>query len=129
LDGQPVMAMFRRSPRSPSPFRRRQEELDRREAELRDQCNKLERMIANARRATEETSRPVREKANTKTNPGDDQLHVSVALQDKRYFDDNDGTPKRRSLRKERREGRIMFLMLVVALAGAVIWLVSHLHF
>ena len=123
------MAMFRRSPRSPSPFRRRQEELDRREAELRDQCNKLERMIANARRATEETSRPVREKASTKTNPGDDRLHVSVALQDKRYFDDNDGTPKRRFLRKELREGRIMFLMLVVALAGAVIWLVSHLHF
>ena len=123
------MAMFRRSPQSPSPFRRRQEELDRREAELRDQCNKLERMIASARRATEETSRPVREKVSTNTNPGDDRLHVSVALQDKRYFDDNDGTSKRRSLRKERREGRIMFLMLVVALAGAVIWLVSHLHF
>jgi hypothetical protein len=123
------MAMFRRSPRSPSPFRRRQEELARREAELRDQCNKLERTIANARRATEETSRPVREKAITKANPGDNQLHVSVALQDRRYFDDNDGTHKRRSLRKERREGRIMFLMLVVALAAAVIWLVSHLHF
>ena len=123
------MAMFRRSPQSPSPFRRRQEELDRREAELRDQCNKLERMIASARRATEETSRPVRDKAITKTNPGDNRLHVSVALQDKRYFDDNDGTSKRRSLRKERREGRIMFLMLVVALAGAVIWLLSHLHF
>jgi len=121
------MAMFRRSPRSPSPFRRRQEELDRRESELRDQCNKLERMIANARRATQETSRPVREKAITETNPGDNRLQVSVALQDKRY--DNDGTPKRRSLRKERREGRIMFLVLVIALAGAVIWLVSHLHF
>ena len=123
------MAMFRRSPRSPSPFRHRQEELARREAELRDQCNKLERMIANARRATEETSRPIREKASTETHPGDNRLQVSVALQDKRYFDDNDGTPKRRFLRKERREGRIMFLMLVVALAGAVIWLVSHLHF
>jgi len=123
------MAMFRRSPQSPSPFRRRQEELDRREAELRDQCNKLERMIASAGRATEETSRSVREKVSTKTNPGDDRLQVSVALQDKRYFDDNDGTSKRRSLRKERREGRIMFLMLAVALAGAVIWLVSHLHF
>jgi len=123
------MAMFGRSPQSPSPFRRRQEELDRREAELRDQFDKLEQMMAKARRATEETSRPVREKASTKTIPGDDRLHVSVALQDKRYFDDNDGTPKRRFLRKERREGRIMFLMLVVALAGAVIWLVSHLHF
>ena len=123
------MAMFRRSPQSPSPFRHRQEELVRREAELRDQFDKLERMMAKARRATEETSRPVRDKAITKTNPGDNRLHVSVGLQDKRYFDDNYGTPKRRPLRKERREGRIMFLVLVIALAGAVIWLVSHLHF
>ena len=123
------MAMFGRSPQSPSPFRRRQEELDRREAELRDQFDKLERMMAKARRATEETSRPVREQASPKMYPGDNRLHVSVALQDKRYFDDNDGNPKRRPLRKERREGRIMFLVLVIALAGAVIWLVSHLHF
>ena len=123
------MAMFRRSPPSPSPFRRRQEELARREAELRDQCNKIERMIANARRATGETFRPVRERASKKTNSGDHRLHVSMVLQDKRYCDDNDGTPKRRSLRKERREGRIMFLVLVIALAGAVIWLASHLHF
>src|SRR5438477_450292 len=85
LDGQPVMAMFRRSPQSPSPFRHRQEELVRREAELRDQFDKLERMMAKARRATEETSRPARDKAITKTNPGDNRLHVSVALQDKLY--------------------------------------------
>ncbi|PYJ75311.1 MAG: hypothetical protein DME72_00165 [Verrucomicrobia bacterium] len=72
---------------------------------------------------------PLRDKAITKTNPEDNRLHVSVALQDKRYFDDNYGTLKHRPLRKERREGRIMFLVLVIALAGAVIWLVSHLHF
>jgi hypothetical protein len=32
-------------------------------------------------------------------------------------------------LRKERREGRIIFLVLVIALGLAVIWLVSHLRF
>jgi hypothetical protein len=32
-------------------------------------------------------------------------------------------------MRKERREGRIIFLVLVIALGLAVIWLVSHLHF
>ena len=36
---------------------------------------------------------------------------------------------RRVSLRKERREGRIIFLVLVIALAVAVIWLVSHLRF
>jgi hypothetical protein len=32
-------------------------------------------------------------------------------------------------LRKERREGRIVFLVLVIALAAAVLWLVSNLRF
>jgi hypothetical protein len=32
-------------------------------------------------------------------------------------------------LRKERREGRIVFLVLVIALVITVIWLLSHLHF
>jgi hypothetical protein len=32
-------------------------------------------------------------------------------------------------LRKERREGRIIFLVLVIALVAAVIWLLSHLPF
>ena len=35
---------------------------------------------------------------------------------------------RRVSMRKERREGRIIFLVLVIALAAAVIWLVTHLH-
>ena len=38
------MAMFRRSPGSVTPFRQRREELARREAELRDGLDKLERM-------------------------------------------------------------------------------------
>src|SRR5438067_2456458 len=33
------------------------------------------------------------------------------------------------SLRKERREGRIIFLVLVIALAAAVIWLMTRFHF
>ena len=123
------MAMFRRSPRSPSPFRHRQEELARQESELRESVEKLERSIAAAPRVAEETARRQREEFLMRAKTGGNRLDVSIALQDKRYFDDNDANPKRRSLRKERREGRIMFLVLVIALAGAVIWLVSHLHF
>jgi len=123
------MAMFRRSPRSPSPFRHRQEELARQESELRESVEKLERSIAAAPRVAEETARRQREELRVRAKTGGNRLDVSIALQDKRYFDDNDANPKHRSLRKERREGRIMFLVLVIALAGAVIWLVSHLHF
>jgi hypothetical protein len=123
------MAMFRRSPRSPSPFRHRQEELARQESELRESVEKLERSIAAAPRVAEETARRQREELLMRAKTGGNRLDVSIALQDKRYGDDGGSTRRRGSLRKERREGRIMFLVLVIALAGAVIWLVSHLHF
>jgi hypothetical protein len=123
------MAMFRRSPRSPSPFRHRQEELARQESELRESVEKLERSIAAAPRVAEETARRQREELLTRAKTGGNRLDVSIALQDKRYGDDGGSTRRRGSLRKERREGRIMFLVLVIALAGAVIWLASHLHF
>jgi hypothetical protein len=123
------MAMFRRSPRSAPPLRRKQEELARLESELRDKVDDLERMISEAPRVTEEASRWAGEERRTKPNVDDSRLHVSVALQDRRYFDEK-GRPRRpRSLRKERREGRMIFLILVTGLAAVVIWLMSHLHF
>jgi hypothetical protein len=129
LDGQPVMAMFRRSPKSPSALRRRQEEIEQREAELRDQVEKLERMVISAPQNAEATSLAPRKRQGIRDNAGDQQLHVSVALQDKHYFDKGGSRRRPRSLRKERREGRMVFLLLVAALAAAVIWLLSHLHF
>ena len=56
-------------------------------------------------------------------------LDVSIALQDKRYGDEIFQRRRRGSMRKERREGRLLFLVLVIALAVAIIWLVTHLHF
>jgi hypothetical protein len=129
LDGQPVMAMFRRSRKSPSALRRRQEEIEQREAELREQVEKLERMVISAPQNAEDTSLAPRERRGIRDNAGDKQLHVSVALQDKHYFDKGERRRRPRSLRKERREGRMVFLLLVTALAAAVIWLMSHFHF
>ena len=64
-----------------------------------------------------------------RANEGGNRLDVSIALQDKRYGDDTGSGKRRGSLRKERQEGRIVFLVLVIALAVTVIWLLSHLHF
>ena len=124
------MAMFRRSRKSPSALRRRQEEIARTEAELREKVEKLERMVINGPQSAEDIS-PAPGEARRKTNnTGDRQLHVSVALEDSHYFDKSGSSRRRpRSLRKERREGRMLFLLLVAALAVAVIWLMSHLHF
>jgi hypothetical protein len=129
LDGQPLMAMFRRSPRSSSALHRRQEEIARREAELREKVEKLQRMVANGPERTGNTSPAPDEERRTRDNTGDQQFHVSVALHDKYYFDNSGSARRPRSLRKERREGRMVFLLLAAALAAAVIWLMSHLHF
>jgi hypothetical protein len=120
--------MLRRSPSSATSLHRKQEELSRRESELRDEVARLERLIADAPRLAEETSRRQREELLRRANEGGSRLDASVALQDKRYGDDSRRARRHGSLRKERREGRIVFLVLVIALAAAVIWLVSHLH-
>jgi hypothetical protein len=123
------MAMFRRSPKSPSPLRRRQQEIEQREAELREKVEKLERMVINGPQSAEDTSPSSGQKRGIKDGTGDQQLHVSVALEDRNYFDKSRSRRRPRSLRKARRQGRMVFLLLAAALATAVIWLMSHLHF
>ena len=117
------MALFRRSPKSSPPLRRRQEEITRQEAELRERLEKLEQLVAKVPRI--EKNRP--EQA-PKGNRTDKRFRVSVAAQDTGSRGDSRKSRRPRSLRKERREGQIIFLLLVVALAVAVIWLISHLH-
>ena len=124
------MAMFRRSPKSPSALRRRQQDIEQREAELREKLEKLERMVTSQPETPEDIIPAPGAKRGIRDNTADKQLHVSVALEDSHYFDKSgSGRRRPRSLRKERREGRMVFLLLVAALAVAVIWLMSHLHF
>src|SRR2546423_10681974 len=119
--------MLRRSPRSTTTLDQTKQELARQESELRDQMQKLERMIADAPRVAEEVEKRQREELLMRASEGGSRLDVSMALQDKRY---GGGVPtKRVSLRKERREGRIFFLVLVIALLVAAIWLLNRLHF
>jgi hypothetical protein len=86
-------------------------------------------MIEDAPRVAEETSRRQREELLMRASEGRNRLEVSIALQDKRYGDVAWEGGRRRSLRKERREGRLLFIVLVIALSAAIIWLASLLHF
>ncbi|HEX8280732.1 MAG TPA: hypothetical protein VF551_05110 [Chthoniobacterales bacterium] len=121
--------MRRRPSKAGTPLNDKQAELARRENQLREEMQKLERMIAEAPRVAEETTRRQREEIIARASEGRSRLDVSIALQDKRFGDGGGYGGRRVALRKERREGRLVFLVLVIALAGAVIWLVSHLRF
>ena len=121
--------MRRRSSSPGTPLNQKQQELAQRETELRGKMEKLERMIADAPKVAEETTRRQREELLERASEGRSRLDVSVALQDTRWGNEGRTGGRRKSLRKERREGRIIFLVLVIALGLAVIWLVSHLHF
>ena len=121
--------MRRRSPKPGTPLNDKQQELARRESELRDKMQELERMIADAPRVAQETSKRQREEILSRATEGGRRLDVSIALQDKRYRDGGAYNGRRRALRKERREGRIVFLVLVVIFAAAVLWLISHFRF
>ena len=121
--------MTRRSPKSGSAVDQQQEDLVRRESELRDQMQKLQQMIEDAPRLAQETSRRQREELLERANQRGSRLDASLSLRDKRWGDEEWGTRRPGSLRKERREGRIIFFVLVIALAVAVTWLLTHFHF
>ena len=120
--------MLRRSSKSGTTLDQTKQDLARVESELRDKVEKLERMIADAPRVAEEMTRLQRDELLMRASEGRNRLDVSVALQDKRYGEDIGNGRRRGSMRKERREGRIIFIVLMIALAIAVIWLVSHLQ-
>jgi septal ring factor EnvC (AmiA/AmiB activator) len=120
--------MLRRLPRPDTALDQTKQELARQESELRDQMEKLQRMIDDAPRAAEEAEKRQREELLMRASEGGSRLDVSLTLQDWRRGDAGSARP-RGSLRKQRREGRIVFVVLVIALLAAAIWLLNHLHF
>jgi septal ring factor EnvC (AmiA/AmiB activator) len=118
--------MLRRPLRSATTLDQSKQELARQESALREQMQKLERMIAEAPRVAEQIEKRQREELLMRASEGGSRLDVSLALHEERY---GAGAAKPRgSLRKQRREGRILFLVLVIALLAAAAWLLNHLH-
>ena len=118
--------MLRRPNKSPSTLDQTKDQLARQESELRDRMEKLERMIAEAPKVAEEINRQQREELLIRAGQERSRLDVSLSLHDKRFGDDVGSVLPRRALRKEKRDGRIVFLLLVIALMAAVIWLIAH---
>ena len=119
----------RRRAHSDTPLDQKQQELAQREENLRRQMDDLQRMIAEAPRVAEEKTRREREELLERATAGRNRLDVTMALQDKRYGEFASDKRRPRSLRKQRSEGRFLFIGLVIALSIAIIWIATHLHF
>jgi hypothetical protein len=122
--------MARRRPlRSDTPLNQKQQELAQRENELRKRMEDLERMIEDAPRVAAETTRRQQQELLQRASEGRNRLDVSIPLHDKRYGEDLWDQRRPRSLRKQRSEGRLLFIVLVIALSVAIFWIATHLHF
>ena len=121
------MAMFRRSRKPAPPLHRKQQEIAQQEAQLREKRENLERIVTQSRERAQNKPSAREPDRKASNNVVQKRFHVSIAMDAPQVFDaDRRGRP--RKMRKERREGRIVFLILLAALGVAVMLLISHLH-
>jgi hypothetical protein len=120
--------MFRRSRKPAPPLHRRQQDIARQEAELREKLESLQRIVTQSRQAAQAKPPAHTPERVPEGAPIEKRFHVSIAMDSPRAVESGRERRRPRTLRKERRQGQIVFLILLAALAGAVMWLISHLH-
>jgi len=123
-----VIAMFWRSRKSAPPLHRKQQEIARKEAELREKLETLERVVTQSQSPVKSKSSARVRKSVPAGAPIEKRFHVSIAMEAPQAFDTSERRRRPRALRKERRQGRVVFLVLLAALAVTVMWLISHVH-
>src|SRR4029077_13283070 len=128
LAGQSVMAMFRRSRKPAPPLHRKQQEIAQQEAQLREKVESLERLVTQSRAPAQNKSSPREPDRSATANLVERRFHVSIAMDAPQVLDADRRGRRPRAMRKERRQGRIVFLILLAALGVAVMFLISHLH-
>ena len=121
------MAMFWRSRKPAPPLHRKQQEIAQQEAQLREKVESLERIVTQSQAPVPSKSSARDQERGSANNVVERRFHVSIAMEAPQLFD-TDRRKRPRALRKERRHGQIVFLILLAALAVAVMWLISHLH-
>jgi hypothetical protein len=120
--------MFRRSRKPAPPLHRKQQEIAQQEAQLREKVESLERIVTQSRAPAQKKSSPRKPDRSATNDVVERRFHVSIAMEAPQVFDTDRSAKRPRGMRKERRQGRIVFLILLVALGFAVVLLVSHLR-
>ena len=122
------MAMFGRSRKPAPPLRRKQQEIAQQEAHLREKVESLERIVTQSRAPAKKKS-PARKPDHSAPNKVvEKRFHVSIAMETPQVLNPDRRSRRPRAMRKERRQGRFVFLILLIALGVAVMLLISHLH-
>ena len=122
------MGVFRRSRKPAPPLHRKQQEIAHQEAQLREKVESLERIVTQSRAPAQNKSSPREPDRRAPNNVVERRFHVSIAMETPQVFDADRRGRRPRAMRKERRHGRIVFLILLAALGVAVMLLISHLH-
>jgi len=122
------MAMFRRSRKPAPPLHRKQQEIAQQEAQLREQVESLTRLVTQSRAPVQDKASARQPDRTASNNVAEKRFHVSIAMEAPQLFDTDQRHRRPRALRKERRQGQIVFLILLVALGLAVMWLIGQLH-
>ncbi len=122
------MAMFGRPRKPPPPLRRKRQEIAQQEAQLREKVESLQRVVTQSRAPAPKKSPPRKPDRSATNNVVEKRFHVSIAMEAPQGLDADRRSRRPRAMRKERRQGRFLFLILLVALGFAVMLLISHLH-
>ena len=122
------MPMFGRSRKPAPPLRRKQQEIAQQEAHLREKVQGLQRIVTQSRAPAKKKSSPRKPERSATNDVAEKRFHVSIAMEAPQVFDTDRRERRPRAMRKERRQGRFIFLLLLVALGFAVMLLISPLH-
>ena len=95
---------------------------------MREKVESLERLVTQSRAPAQNKSSPQKPDRSATANVVERRFHVSIAMDAPQVFDADRRGRRPRAMRKERRQGRIVFLILLAALGVAVMLLISHLH-
>ena len=112
----------------PPPLHRKQQEIAQQEAQLREKVESLQRIVTQSRAPVQKKSSARKPERSARNDVAEKRFHVSIAMEAPQVFGTDQRLQRHRPLRKERRQGQIVFLILLVALGVAVMLLVSHLH-
>ncbi|HEX8295376.1 MAG TPA: hypothetical protein VF593_03695 [Chthoniobacteraceae bacterium] len=112
-------------PRSGGPLDSRQAALKEQERKLREKMERYQKLIEEAPKIAAERAREQREELLRRAARTDKRPTSIAALPDRRFnLEVNVAAPaQQRRMRAERRQGRLMFFVLLLSLAAAIFYL------